>query len=72
MAINFSDKVLVTNPTTYYLGLSVFCLGVALVIVGVITYFTGEIIMPPPGWWAVGVPLSIIGVILVPFGLTKP
>jgi len=71
MAINFSKRVLVTNPTTYYLGLGVLCAGVATTCVGVITYFTGDLYMPPPGWCAVGMPTSVIGGILMPFGLTK-
>ncbi len=72
MAINFSDKVLVTNPTTYYLGMGVLCTGLAAIAVGVITYFTGDILIPAPGWCAVGTPTAVIGGILMPFGLTKP
>jgi hypothetical protein len=71
MAINFSKKVLVTNPTTYYLGLSVLCTGLVAITVGVITSFTGDLFIPAPGWCAMGMPTSIIGGILMPFGLTR-
>lgn len=71
MAINFNDKILITNPTIYYLGLSVVCVGIIAIIVGIITYFTGDIILPASIWCVIGMPTTVIGGILIPFGLTK-
>ena len=71
MAINFNDRILVTNPTTYYLGLSVLCAGIIAIIVGIITHFTGDVLLPASGWCALGTPTTVIGGILIPFGLTK-
>jgi hypothetical protein len=71
MAINFSDKVLVTNPTTYNLGKTVLCTGIVVATCGAITYFTGDLGIPPMGWCAFGAPTIVIGVILMRCGLTK-
>jgi hypothetical protein len=72
MGINFSDKILVTNPTTYYIGLSVACVGILAIVVGSLTYFTGDVLLPASAWIALGIPTAAIGGILIPFGLTKP
>jgi hypothetical protein len=72
MAINFSNKILITNPTTYYIGLSVAIVGVIAIIVGVVTLFTGDFLLPASAWCAIGIPTAGIGGILIPFGLTKP
>jgi len=71
VAINFNDKILITNPTIYYLGLSVVCVGIIAIIVGIITHFTGDLILPASIWCVIGTPTTVIGGILIPFGLTK-
>jgi len=71
MAINFSDKVLVTNPTTYNLGRVIIGAGVLSIIVGGVTCFTGDLFMPAMAWCAAGTPTLVIGGILVGNGLTK-
>jgi len=71
MAINFNNKVLVTNPTTYGLGLTVICVGITAIIVGIITLFTEDILIPGSGWCALGMPILVIGSILRTNGLTK-
>ena len=71
MGINFNDKVLVTNPTTYHLGRSVGCAGILAIIVGIITYFTGDILLPAPLWCVLGIPATVIGGIFMKNGLTK-
>ena len=71
MAIDFSNKILVTNPTTYYIGLSVAFAGIVAIIFGIITSFTGDILLPASGWCALGVPTAGTGGVLMPFGLTR-
>ena len=71
MAINFSDKILVTNPTTFHLGRGVGCIGIIAIVVGVITHFTGDFLIPALAWCALGVPIMVIGGILMRSGLTK-
>jgi hypothetical protein len=71
MAINFSDKMLVTNPTTYHLGRGVLGAGLLAISVGVITHFTGDFLLPDMAWCAVGVPTAVVGGIMMRCGLTK-
>ena len=71
MAINFNDRILVTNPTTHYLGRGVLAVGIIAIAVGLITHFTGDIVLPAPAWCAFGVPTAAIGFILLKSGLTK-
>jgi hypothetical protein len=61
----------VTNPTTHYLGKGVLCVGIIAVIAGVITHFTGDFLLPAPLWCALGIPMAVIGGILMKCGLTK-
>jgi hypothetical protein len=72
MAINFSDKILVTNPTCFHLGWGVITLGIIAIILAIITHFTGDFFLPASAWPAVGVPAIVIGGIFVRSGLTKP
>jgi len=71
MGINFNNRVLVTNPTTYGLGLCVMGMGIMAIIVGIITYFTGDLLIPGLGWCALGTPTLVIGGILRVNGLTR-
>jgi hypothetical protein len=71
MAIDFNDKVLVTNPTTHYLGRGVLCVGIVAIAVGIITHFTGDFILPASAWCAFGIPTAVIGWIFLQSGLTK-
>jgi tetrahydromethanopterin S-methyltransferase subunit C len=71
MAINFSDKVLVTNPTTYSLGRGVLSAGLIAISVGAITHFTGDFILPPMAWCALGLPTAVVGGIFMRCGMTR-
>jgi hypothetical protein len=71
MAINFNDKVLITNPTTHYLGRGVLGVGILAILAGGITQFTGSYLLPPGAWCVLGLPPLAIGVILMKCGLTK-
>jgi len=71
MAINFSDKILITNPTTYNLGRGVVCAGIIAILVGIVTLFTGDLLMPALAWCALSVPIIVIGGIFLTNGLTK-
>jgi hypothetical protein len=72
MAINFSDKVLVTNPTAYHLGRSIAGFGALLVAVGIVTSFTGDFLLPAMLWCALGVPVCVIGIFFLLGGVTRP
>ncbi len=72
MAINFNDRVLVTNPTTHYLGRCVGGAGIIEICVGIITQFTAnDFLLPPLVWCALGIPTLVVGIILMKNGLTK-
>jgi hypothetical protein len=71
MAINFSDKILVTNPTMYHLGQGVACAGIAAIAIGITTHFTGDLLIPSPVWCVVSIPTLVIGGIFVACGLTR-
>ena len=71
MAIDFSSKILVTNPTTHYLGRGVVCAGIIAISVGIITHYTGDVLLPASAWCAFGIPIMVIGGILMKNGLTK-
>jgi hypothetical protein len=71
VGINFNNKVLVTSPTTHFLGRSVFCVGVTSIIIGVITLYTDNFLMEPSGWIAIGIPVSAIGLIMMRSALRK-
>jgi hypothetical protein len=72
MAINFSNKVLVTNPTSYNLGRGVFFAGLMAFLFGLVTIYTGDVILPAQAWCAFGVPIAVIGIFFARSGLTKP
>ena len=71
MAIDFSDKVLVTNPTSYYLGRIVLGLGIIVFCTGVITNFTGDFLFPAMIWCALGTLTSVIGFFLWRSGVRR-
>ena len=71
MGINFNDKVLVTNPTSYHLGKSVLVVGIIAIAVGAITYFFGDFVMPSSGWVACGLPPTFIGWVVMRSGVRK-
>jgi len=72
VAINFSDKVLITNPTIYHLGKGILVAGILVIGVGLITYFVGsDVILPAMAWCAFGPPMIVIGVVLRRNGLTR-
>jgi hypothetical protein len=72
VALDFSAKILITNPTTYHLGRGIAFFGLVGMAVGAISYFTGDFLMPALGWVAVATPPLVIGAILIVCGLTKP
>jgi hypothetical protein len=71
VAIDFSDKILVTRPTTFYLGRGIGCIGIIAISVGIITYFTGDFLIPALAWCALGIPITVIGGIFMRNGITK-
>ena len=71
MAINFSDKILITNPTSFNLGRGILLVGIIAILLGVITYFTGDFLMPTLIWCAAGAVTVVIGLIVRASGLTK-
>lgn len=71
MAIDFNDKILITNPTIHYLGRGVLGVGVTAILLGIITHFVGDFLLPASAWCALGVPTGAIGWIFFKSGLTK-
>jgi hypothetical protein len=71
MAINFNDKVLIVNPTSYFIGRSVLAVGIASILLGVITLFTGDFLLPANLWIALGVPTTVAGTIVMRSALRK-
>ena len=71
MAINFNDKVLVVNPTSYFIGRSVLAVGIVAIILGVITQFTGDFLVPANLWIAMGIPTGVAGTIVLRSALRK-
>jgi hypothetical protein len=69
--MNLSDKMLVTNPTTYGLGIIVISAGIFTVILGVITLYTGDILLPAGAWCAFGIPTTVIGGIMMAAGISR-
>jgi ABC-type sulfate transport system permease component len=72
VAIDFSDRILITNPTAYHLGRSIVFLGLIAITIGVIAWFRGDILVPAMVWFVAALPTTVIGVILIISGLTKP
>jgi hypothetical protein len=71
MAINFNDKVMIVNPTSYFIGRSVLSIGVIAITVGIITHFTGDFLLPANLWIALGIPTAPAGVIMMFSALRK-
>jgi hypothetical protein len=64
MAINFSNRVMVTNPNFHFLGKLVLAGGLAMAATGVYTFYTDDFVIPAKAWLAVSVPTLVIGAIL--------
>ena len=71
MGINFNDRVLVTNPTSYFLGRGILIGGAIAIGVGGITYFAGDFLMPAMAWVICGLPPTFIGWTIMRSGLRK-
>ncbi|MEI9998473.1 MAG: hypothetical protein WDO13_04570 [Verrucomicrobiota bacterium] len=54
MAINFSDRILITNPTAFHLGRGIVVASALAFGFGIVTYFTGDILLPALAWCARG------------------
>lgn len=71
MAINFNNKVLIVNPTSFHLGRGVLIVGIIAIAVGAITYFAGDFIMPSSAWVICGLAPTFIGWIVMKSGVRK-
>ena len=72
MGMDFNDRVLVTNPTTNFLGRCVGGIGIIEILVGVVTQFTPEdLFMPSLAWCALGIPTLVVGIIFMRNSLAK-
>lgn len=65
MAINFNSKVLVVNPTSFFIGSSVLGVGIVVIALGIITQYTSDFLLPALVWVACGVPAVGAGVIMM-------
>ena len=71
MAVDFSEKVQITNPPAFFLGRYILISGVVVLAVGLVTLYTGDVLMPALAWCALAIPPLAIGVILIGVSLTK-
>ncbi len=71
MAINFNDKVLVVNPTIFFIGRSVLGMGLIAIVLGIVTQFTGDFLVPANLWVAFGIPATVAGAIVTHSALRK-
>jgi hypothetical protein len=61
VAINFNDRVLIVNPTSFFIGRSVLTGGIIAIVVGTITHFTSDFLLPASLWIALGIPTCFAG-----------
>ena len=71
VGINFNDRVLVTNPTSFYLGRGILAVGIIAIAIGAITQYMGDFVLPAPVWIAIAVPTIFIGWTVMRSGLRK-
>ena len=71
MAVDFSEKIQITNPTAFYLGRLIAIAGLVLLAVGLVTMYTGDLLIPAMAWCALSIPALGIGAILIAVSLTK-
>jgi hypothetical protein len=71
MGLNFNDKVLIVNPTSFFIGRSVLSVGMIAIVVGVVTHFTGDFLLPSSLWIAVGIPTAVAGGLVLWSALRK-
>jgi uncharacterized membrane protein YczE len=71
MGLNFNDKVLITNPTSYFLGRGILIVGLIVMGIGGTTYFTGDFLMPAMAWLICGLAPTFIGWTIMRSGLRK-
>ena len=71
MAIDFSGRILVIHPVAFDLGRSILFLGTIVIVIGVVTCFSGAFLMPTLAWFAAAVPTLAIGGILVGCSVTR-
>jgi hypothetical protein len=71
VGINFNDKVLITNPTSFHLGRGILMVGIIAIAVGGITYFTGDFLMPASAWVVCGLAPTFSGWAIMRSGVRK-
>lgn len=71
MAVDFSERIQITNPTAFYLGRFIAIAGIVVLAVGLVTMYTGDILLPALAWCALSVPALGIGAILIVVSVTK-
>ena len=71
MAVDFSEKIQITNPAGFYLGRFIVITGIIVLAVGLVTMYTGDILLPALAWCALSIPALGIGAILIAVSETK-
>ena len=59
------------NPTAYHLGRAILFIGLIVITIGAISWFTTDIVLPARGWFAISIPTLVIGLIVTSCGKTK-
>ena len=69
--MDLGDKNIITNPTLYWIGKAIVCLGIVAINFGIVTYITGDFIVPPSGWGVLGLVIIVTGVIIGSCGIRR-
>jgi len=71
VAVDFSEKIQITNPVAFYLGRFIAIAGLVVLAIGLVTMYTGDILLPALAWCALAIPALGIGAILIAVSVTK-
>ena len=71
MAIDFSGRLIVANPTLFHFGRGVACAGLVAITAGGVSYLACDFLGPAGIWCAVGVPALVAGIIMAVNGVRK-
>lgn len=71
MAVDFSEKIQITNPVAFHLGRYTVIAGFFVLALGLITMYTGDLLLPALAWCALAIPALAIGAILIAVSVTK-
>ena len=69
--VDFSARILITNPAIYHLGRGIVFFALIAIAIGCVSFYAGDFLIPAMGWVAGGVPAFITGAILIGCAVRK-